>query len=47
MLSLLPKIGIVLCVVVFAAILVKVLFFTTRKQAEDYSKIPLERDHEN
>jgi cbb3-type cytochrome oxidase subunit 3 len=44
MLTLLPKLALVLCFLIFFLVIVKVFFFTKREEVERMSNLPLE-DH--
>jgi cbb3-type cytochrome oxidase subunit 3 len=44
MLTLLPKIALLLCFLVFLGVLLKVFFFTGKEEVEHMSSLPLEDD---
>jgi hypothetical protein len=44
MLSILPQIALVLCIIIFIIISIKVLFFTSKKEIKDMSELPLDDD---
>jgi cbb3-type cytochrome oxidase subunit 3 len=46
MLTLLPKIALFLCFLIFIGVLIRVFFFTKKEDVEHMSNLPLEEDED-